>query len=199
METEVRTEQDWCAIVDRMAHGDGSAVEDLYRGLDSIRGFFRHHLGWENYEDAYHELIVDLLQQIRSGKLREPEHLDRYAFSIARNKVARGLRQILRDRNSDPLPQDVSECPETASSPESAVAQQESVVMALRVLQSLQPREREIITRFYFDGQSPKTIQTELDLNQTQFRLLKCRAKARLKELCEAKLAAGAAYTRFTA
>jgi len=182
-----------------MARGDDSATEDLYFGLDSIRGFFRRHLGMELYEDAYHELIVDLLVQIHGGKLRDPHHLDRYAFGIARNKVARGVRQLLQDRHSEPLSEDMSEQPESASSPERAAAQQETVGMAMRVLDALRPQEREVLMRFYFDEQSAAMIQADLDLNRTQFRLIKCRAKARFTEMCQARLAAGTAYTRLTA
>jgi RNA polymerase sigma-70 factor, ECF subfamily len=184
-------QQDWCAIVDRMAHGDESAVEDLYRGLESVRAFFRRNLGTEYYEDAYQELMMDLLSQIQSGKLREPQHLERYAFTMARIKVIRGLRQVCRDRNSDPLSEEMTERPETSANPESVVARREAVGMAMRVLEALQPRERAILTRFYFDGDSPAEIQAELELNQTQFRLIKCRAKARFKELCQARLAGG--------
>jgi RNA polymerase sigma factor (sigma-70 family) len=187
-------QQNWCAIVDRMARGDESAVEDLYRGLESIRAFFRRNLGAEYYEDAYQELMMDLLAQIQSGKLREPERLEQYAFTIARIKVIRGLRQVVRDRSSDPLSEDITEPPETSANPESVVARREVVGMAMRVLEALQPRERAVLTRFYFDGDSPEEIQAELELNQTQFRLIKSRAKARFKELCQARLAGGIGY-----
>lgn len=199
MATEACTEPDWCTIVDRMAHGDESAVEDLYLGLNSFRGFFRHYLGREHDEDAYHELILDLLVQIHGGKLREPRRLDHYARSIARNKVARGLRQLFLERNAGPLPETIPEKQESRSSPERAAVQQEAAGMTRRVLKAMQPRDREVLTRFYLDEQSPATIQAALDLNRTQFRLIKCRAKARFKEMCLARFAAGTAYTRFTA
>jgi RNA polymerase sigma factor (sigma-70 family) len=184
-------QEDWCGIVNRMAHGDESAVEDLYRGLESVRAFFRRNLGSEYYEDAYQDLMIDLLSQIQGGKLREPQHLEKYAFTMARIKVIRGLRQLMRDRSSDPLSDEITERPESSANPESLVARREAVGMAMRVLDALQPRERAILTRFYFDGDSPAEIQAELELNQTQFRLIKCRAKARFKELCQARLAGG--------
>jgi len=185
------TQEDWCGIVNRMAHGDESAAEDLYRGLESVRAFFRRNLGTEYYEDAYQELMLDLLEQIQGGKVREPQHLQRYAFTIARIKVIRGLRQVFRDRTSDPISEDITERRESSANPESVAARREAVGMAMRVLDALQPREREILTRFYFNGDSPAEIQAELELNQTQFRLIKCRAKARFKELCQARFAGG--------
>jgi len=191
-------QQDWCAIVQRMAHGDESAVEDLYRGLISIRAFFLRNLGREYYEDAYQELMIDLLKQIQGGKVREPQHLEGYAFRMARIKVIRGLRQVMSDRNSDPLSENIGDTAGASASPESAAARREVVQMAMRVLQSLQPREREVLTRFYIDGDSAEEIGAKLDLNPTQFRLIKCRAKARFAELCQARLGA-AVYTRLTA
>ena len=51
-----------------------------------------------------------------------------------------------------------------------------------RYLAVLPEKDREILTRFYVQGQSPEQIQRELNLSPTQFRLTKSRAKARFAE-----------------
>jgi hypothetical protein len=59
--------------------------------------------------------------------------------------------------------------------------QQRSVLMA-QVLKSMNPERREILNRFYVLEQLPEQICTEMKLTDTQFRLLKNRAKAEFGE-----------------
>ena len=53
----------------------------------------------------------------------------------------------------------------------------------------LTPRDREILLRFYLDEQSRDQICAEMGLTETQFRLLKSRAKARIREVAQKALA----------
>jgi len=57
-----------------------------------------------------------------------------------------------------------------------------------QVLRSLSAKDQEILTRFYLDEQTQEEICEEMRLNETQFRLLKSRAKARFGELGRKKL-----------
>jgi RNA polymerase sigma-70 factor (ECF subfamily) len=52
----------------------------------------------------------------------------------------------------------------------------------------LSDRDREILTRFYLDEQTQEKICEDMSLTETQFRLLKSRAKARFGELGKRKL-----------
>jgi len=56
------------------------------------------------------------------------------------------------------------------------------------ILRSLPDRDREILTRFYLDEQTQEQICEDMNLTETQFRLLKSRAKARFGELGKRKL-----------
>ena len=58
-----------------------------------------------------------------------------------------------------------------------------------RVLAELSDRDQEILTRFYLQEQGQDQICDEMSLSETQFRLLKSRAKARFGELGRKKLA----------
>jgi DNA-directed RNA polymerase specialized sigma24 family protein len=49
-----------------------------------------------------------------------------------------------------------------------------------RALRELTPKDREVLERFYMREQSKRQICRELNLTETQFRLLKSRAKATL-------------------
>jgi DNA-directed RNA polymerase specialized sigma24 family protein len=53
---------------------------------------------------------------------------------------------------------------------------------AMRIFEAMTQRDREILTRFYFNGETREQICTDMNLSTNQFRLLKSRAKARLSE-----------------
>jgi len=52
----------------------------------------------------------------------------------------------------------------------------------------LKDHEREILRRFYLEEQTQEQICAEMGLTETQFRLLKSRAKARFGELGRRRL-----------
>jgi RNA polymerase sigma factor (sigma-70 family) len=77
---------------------------------------------------------------------------------------------------------DVREDPE-----QEAIGRQKARLM-VQILQEISPRDREILTRFYLHGQEQDEICQEMNLTETQFRLLKSRAKARFGELGRKRL-----------
>jgi RNA polymerase sigma factor (sigma-70 family) len=74
------------------------------------------------------------------------------------------------------------------SNPEQTAAFRQKVEFMMTVLSSLSDRDREILTRFYLDEQTQEQICQEMNLSETQFRLLKSRAKARFGEIGKRKL-----------
>lgn len=86
---------------------------------------------------------------------------------------------LLRDRQPDP---------------ERKAIEQENIGLAMRVLNTLPLRDRQVLIRFYLQEQSPRQICRELGLTPTQFRLTKSRAKARFTELGRARLARRAGF-----
>ena len=78
---------------------------------------------------------------------------------------------------------------------ERKVIERENLDVAMRVLNSLPARDREILMRFYLRGQTPRQICREMNLTDTQFRLVKSRAKARFTELGKARMARRTGFT----
>jgi DNA-directed RNA polymerase specialized sigma24 family protein len=72
--------------------------------------------------------------------------------------------------------------------PERLAIRSENVEVALRILNSIARRDREVLVRFYLDEQPAEQICREMNLTETQFRLIKSRAKARFGELGKARL-----------
>ena len=77
-----------------------------------------------------------------------------------------------------------------------AIARQRAELMRL-VLESLSRRDREILERFYLQEQSQEQICEEMSLSETQFRLLKSRAKARFGEIGRKKLGSSSLFPVF--
>src|SRR5215471_1408425 len=77
---------DWTSLVRDIKRGDAPATEKLYFESASLKHYVFRYTGPESVEDVYHEVIVDLIAQIRRGDLREPERLAGYATVIARRR-----------------------------------------------------------------------------------------------------------------
>ena len=68
----------------------------------------------------------------------------------------------------------INECP----SPEAVAIRRKHQDVAARILAAMSARDREVMMRFYLDGHAAKRIEADLGLTETQFRLIKSRAKA---------------------
>jgi RNA polymerase sigma factor (sigma-70 family) len=75
-----------------------------------------------------------------------------------------------------------------------AMIRQKAALME-SALSALSERDREILVRFYLKEQPQDQICREMDLTETQFRLLKSRAKAKFGEIGKKKLAASGIFS----
>jgi RNA polymerase sigma-70 factor, ECF subfamily len=83
------------------------------------------------------------------------------------------------------------------SNPEQeAIAKQKKELM-VSVLQSLSERDRNILIRFYLNEEPQEEICRDMSLTETQFRLLKSRAKARFGEIGKKKLTSSGIFSLF--
>ena len=62
-------------------------------------------------------------------------------------------------------------------------------------LQVLSQRNRDILERFYLEEQRPEQICEEMDLTETQFRLLKSRAKSKFGEIGRRQLTSNGIFS----
>lgn len=68
------------------------------------------------------------------------------------------------------------------------MASRQKIELMTSVLRELSEKDREILTRFYLHEQTQEQICDDMELSDTQFRLLKSRAKNRFGELGRKKL-----------
>ncbi len=183
------SEVDWQNLVARIHRGEDSGMEDLYRLFArGIRFYLCRQLGPQELDDKIHDTFLIVVQAIRKGDLREPERLMGFVRTVVRRQVAAHIDKVVHSRREE-LDLDVGvRVADVRRNPEQNAAFQQKVEFMVSVLDGLSERDREILSRFYLDEQSQEEICDEMDLSETQFRLLKSRAKARFGELGKRKL-----------
>lgn len=180
---------DWTLLVDRIRVGDPAGMEELYRMFArGIRFYFYRQLGPQELEDKIHDTFLIVVQAIRKGDLREPERLMGFVRTIVRRQVAAHIDQVVHTRREEAPLEPGTILPDRSHTPEERMMGQEKAELMMKVLRGLSTRDREILTRFYLQEQSQEQICREMNLTDTQFRLLKSRAKARFGELGRRRL-----------
>lgn len=179
----------WACLVGKIRQKDPDALEELYNVFSrGIRFYLCRQLGPQDLDDRVHDTFLVVAQAIQRGELREPARLMGYVRTIVRRQVAAQIEEnVLRRRQQYDLDWGVA-VHDAASNPEQAVIRQQNQQIALRVLKGIAPRDREILIRFYVWEQPAEQICSEMGLSDTQFRLLKSRAKSRFGHLGRKKV-----------
>lgn len=180
----------WVVLVDRIRGGETDGLEELYSLFSrGIRYYLCRQLGPQELEDKIHDAFVVVVQAIRRGELRDPSRLMGFVRTVVRRQVSAHIDKVVQARrergdiDSGVLVADPNVSPE-----ERAIFAERKTIIR-RVLSEIPERDREILTRFYLLEQSQEQICVEMDLSDTQFRLLKSRAKARFGEIGKKQLA----------
>ncbi len=186
---------DWPALVARIRAGDESAMEELYRVFSrGVRYYLCRQLGPQELDDRVHDAFLIVVQAIQRGDLREPERLMGFVRTVVRRQVAAHIDHAVHSRKEEVDLEVGSRIADFRHNPESNAAERQRAELMAHVLRGLSAKDREILTRFYLREQPQEQICEEMALSETQFRLLKSRAKARFGELGKRKLQQGALH-----
>lgn len=180
---------DWQELVGRIQHGDESGMEDLYRLFArGVRFYLCRQLGPQELDDKIHDTFLIVVNAIQRGDLREPDRLMGFVRTVVRRQVAAHIDHLVHNRREQ-INLDVGvRVADARRNPEQSTAFKEKIAFMLDVLKQMGDRDREILTRFYLEEQSQERICREMTLTDTQFRLLKSRAKARFGEVGKKRL-----------
>jgi RNA polymerase sigma-70 factor (ECF subfamily) len=180
----------WGDLVERVRSGEPSGLEELYRVFSKgIRFYLCRQVGPQDLDDKVHDLFLTITQSIQRGDLREPERLMGYVRTIVRRQVAAHIDHVVQARRNQTDMEYGMALSDYRPNPERRIIDEQNMALAMRILNSLHKREREVLMRFYLQEQSADQICSEMDLTETQFRLIKSRAKARFGELGKRRLA----------
>jgi len=180
----------WADLVSRIQANEEGAMEELYRVFSrGIRFYLCRQLGPQDLDDRMHDCFLVVVQAIRKGELREPERLMGFVRTIVRRQIAGQIDVNVQTRRQQVDLDATGPLSDRGRNPESQAIGRQEEQIAASVLKGISKRDREILMRFYLHEQSQEQICKEMQLTETQFRLLKSRAKARFGELGKRKLA----------
>src|SRR5688572_24342720 len=180
----------WPDLVRRVRAGDSCAMEELYHLFSTgIRFYLCRQLGPQDLDDKVHDIFLIITQSIQRGDLREPERLMGYVRTIVRRQVAAYIEIAVNARRNHSDADFSLTLSDQHPNPERRLIAAEATAVALSLLKSLHKRDREVLIRFYLKEQNPEQICHEMKLSETQFRLIKSRAKARFGELGKRRMA----------
>jgi len=180
----------WSLLVERIRRAEPLALEELYNVFSTgIRFYLWRHLGLQDLDDRVHDAFLAVMQSIQNGELREPERLMGFVHTVVRRIVATQIELAVNARQSRFSHEMLVLLRDRRAGPEEAAISGQYRALAWRILRSIPGRDREVLARFYLREQPAEQICRELNLTQTQFRLIKSRAKARFGELGRARLA----------
>ena len=186
------TSVNWSVLVDQVRHGEDIGMEQLYRLFSrGIRYYLCRQLGAQELDDKVHDTFLIVVHAIQRGDLREPERLMGFVRTIVRRQVAAYIDEAVHSRREQAELDTGHAIADLKENPEQiAMARQQADLMK-SVLASLSQRDREILERFYIKEEPQDQICEDMHLSETQFRLLKSRAKARFGEIGKKKVSGG--------
>jgi RNA polymerase sigma-70 factor (ECF subfamily) len=180
----------WVELVGRIHSGETDGMAELYHLFSKgIRFYLCRQLGPQELDDKIHDTFVVVVQAIRRGELREPQRLMGFVRTVVRRQVAAHIDKVVHTRREQIDMDSTVRVADPRGNPEEVAIFQQREDLIRRVLSQLSDRDREILTRFYLHEQTQDQICSEMALTETQFRLLKSRAKARFGELGKKKIA----------
>ena len=189
---------DWGALVTQVKAGEDAGMEQLYKLFSrGIRYYLCRQLGPQELEDKVHDTFLIVVNAIRRGDLREPERLMGFVRTVVRRQVAAYIEQAVHNRREQTDLESGVAVADRKENPEQEEMIQQKAELMKSVLSCLSQRDRDILVRFYLLEQTQEQICREMQLTETQFRLLKSRAKAKFGEIGRKKLASNGIFSVF--
>ena len=180
---------DLVELVARVQADDTTALEELYRIFArGIKYQICRQLGPQDQEDKVHDCFLIVVQAIRKGELREPDRLMGFVRTVVRRQIAAYIEAVIQARTQITDLETGRIVADFGQDPEHCILDREEEELAYRVLKGISRRDREILVRFYLREEPQDFICEKMHLTETQFRLLKSRAKARFGELGKRRL-----------
>jgi RNA polymerase sigma-70 factor (ECF subfamily) len=174
----------WVQLVRRIRTSETDGMAELYHLFSKgIRFYLCRQLGIQEVDDRIHDTFVVVVQAIRRGELRQPERLMGFVRTVVRRQVSGHIDKAVQTRRGQIDSDALSRVADPHENQEEAAISHQREDLIQKVLAELPSRDREILTRFYLQEESQEEICNEMTLTETQFRLLKSRAKSRFGEL----------------
>jgi RNA polymerase sigma-70 factor (ECF subfamily) len=192
------TPVEWSVLVAQVKAGEDAGMEQLYKLFSrGIRYYLCRQLGPQELEDKVHDTFLIVVNAIKRGDLREPERLMGFVRTVVRRQVAAYIEQAVHTRREQADLETGVTVADRKQNPEQEAMLRQKAELMKSALAALSQRDRDILVRFYLKEQPQEQICREMSLTETQFRLLKSRAKAKFGEIGRKKLASNGLFSVF--
>ena len=192
------TPVEWAVLVAQVKAGQDAGMEQLYKLFSrGIRYYLCRQLGPQELEDKVHDTFLIVVNAIQRGDLREPERLMGFVRTVVRRQVAAYIEQAVHTRREQADIETGITVADRKQNPEQEAMLRQKADLMKSALAALSQRDRDILVRFYLKEQPQDQICREMALTETQFRLLKSRAKAKFGEIGRKKLASNGLFSVF--
>jgi RNA polymerase sigma-70 factor, ECF subfamily len=189
---------DWAALVAQVKSGEDAGMEQLYKLFSrGIRYYLCRQLGPQELDDKVHDTFLIVVNAIKRGDLREPERLMGFVRTVVRRQVAAYIETAVHNRREQTDLECGISVADRKQNPEQEAMVREKAELMQSALRALSQRDRDILIRFYLKEQTQEQICREMSLTETQFRLLKSRAKAKFGEIGRKKLTSSGIFSVF--
>jgi RNA polymerase sigma-70 factor, ECF subfamily len=187
---------EWGTLVSQIKAGEDAGMEQLYKLFSrGIRYYLCRQLGPQELEDKVHDTFLIVVNAIKRGDLREPERLMGFVRTVVRRQVAGYIENAVHTRRDQTDLEHGATVADRKHNPEQEAIIREKAELMRSSLQALSQRDRDILIRFYLKEQPQEQICEEMSLTETQFRLLKSRAKAKFGEIGRKKLSSNGIFS----
>ncbi len=175
---------DWELLISRVRSGDPEGLDQLYRLFArGIRFHICRQMGPLELDDKVHDTFLVIVDAIRTADLREPDRLMGFIRTIVRRQISAYITAHIQKRRDEVELDGSVRLRTVMGNPEQTAISREARTLIEAVLDRMNRRDREILTRFYLYEQPQEQICEDMSLSDTQFRLLKSRAKSRFGEI----------------
>ncbi len=188
----------WGALVAQIKAGEDIGMEQLYKLFSrGMRYYLCRQFGPQELEDKVHDTFLIVVNAVKRGDLREPERLMGFVRTVVRRQVAAYIEQAVHTRREQADLETGIAVADRKQNPEQEAMFRQKAELMKSALAALSKRDRDILVRFYLQEQSQEQICREMSLTETQFRLLKSRAKAKFGEIGRKKLTSSGIFSVF--
>ncbi len=183
------------ALVERILQGDKQAethmVERYQGGLTSVlkRNVNRGDL--HVIDDIIQETWRLVLEKVRANQLNDHQKLSAFIVTIGKNQL---LMHYRKNQNKTFVADDELELSaDPTAGPQKQLEQFKTKKLVRGLIDRLKkPRDREILTRYYFDEESKHSIREAYDLDELHLNRVLHRARQRFKQLWQSEASEGA-------
>jgi RNA polymerase sigma-70 factor (ECF subfamily) len=157
-------DQSWSEITAQIAAGDQRGIENLYQKMNGgVRSLLSKNLvDHRDFEDALHEVSMVVVESIKGGNIQDPDRLAGYIRVVAIHLIDH-MKKHMRRREQENDGQ--------------AIVCAEQRDAAMRVLEAMGPRDREILVRYYLREQPKAQIMQAMGIAEHDFWMLIAKAR----------------------